>query len=455
MSDYLEKRNEGINFLNLYNPNTFKLINEENLNKAIPCFQESINNAPNEEEIYKSSILMEETYEKLISGIEKDTIYHQDIYNKYMYYSSNLMKTLSTNLKLSNKFNDPKTEKINLSAKNVIMEIPLKDIGSNAYEMIENFIDEKETYYFLISNLMRHYLNEGIKLYEKGESIPAKNMFNIILNEIFKHYKLDDNLEKLEIKEEIKEDIEDIIESAIFYVKRIDAEILIKKGDQKLNEALNESDEIDMDDVTESLTYYRNALNEINKSKLTPDIELEAICFSNIAKIMYRIFKNKKKIDKIKGYVSQSVNLGLSLSPKNVGNEKWYIEATNILQEIRDEELKEEEKNNDLLRTEMMKKEESIFLELNEKKKESNIAFIKFILEKYPYKGYKNDGKNIEEEFSKDNKNFIKTLVAKYHPDRYPKNTEEEKKHYVIIHEISVILNGMYSIYDSVNRKDA
>ena len=295
MSDYLEKRNEGINFLNLYNPNTFKLINEENLNKAIPCFQESINNAPNEEEIYKSSILMEETYKKLISGIEKDTIYHQDIYNKYMYYSSNLMKTLSTNLKLSNKFNDPKTEKINLSAKNVIMEIPLKDIGSNAYEMIENFIDEKETYYFLISNLMRHYLNEGIKLYEKGESIPAKNMFNIILNEIFKHYKLDDNLEKLEIKEEIKEDIEDIIESAIFYVKRIDAEILIKKGDQKLNEALNESDEIDMDDVTESLTYYRNALNEINKSKLTPDIELEAICFSNIAKIMYRIFKNKKK----------------------------------------------------------------------------------------------------------------------------------------------------------------
>jgi hypothetical protein len=160
MSDYLEKRNEGINFLNLYNPNTFKLINEENLNKAIPCFQESINNAPNEEEIYKSSILMEETYKKLISGIEKDTIYHQDIYNKYMYYSSNLMKTLSTNLKLSNKFNDPKTEKINLSAKNVIMEIPLKDIGSNAYEMIENFIDEKETYYFLISNLMRHYLNK-------------------------------------------------------------------------------------------------------------------------------------------------------------------------------------------------------------------------------------------------------------------------------------------------------
>ena len=77
-----------------------------------------------------------------------------------------------------------------------------------------------------------------------------------------------------------------------------------------------------MDDVTESLTYYRNALNEISKSTFSQDIELEAICFSNIAKIMYRIFKNKKKRNKIKGYVMQSVNLGLSLMPKNVGKEK-------------------------------------------------------------------------------------------------------------------------------------
>ena len=55
----------------------------------------------------------------------------------------------------------------------------------------------------------------------------------------------------------------------------------------------------------------------------------------------------------------------------------------------------------------------------------------------------------------KDNKNFIKTLVVKYHPDRYPKGTEEEKEYYVIIHEISIILNGMYSLYEDMNGKDA
>jgi hypothetical protein len=40
-----------------------------------------------------------------------------------------------------------------------------------------------------------------------------------------------------------------------------------------------------MDDITDALTCYRNALNEISKNKL--DIELEAICYSNLATIMH------------------------------------------------------------------------------------------------------------------------------------------------------------------------
>ena len=75
-------------------------------------------------------------------------------------------------------------------------------------------------------------------------------------------------------------------------------------------------------------------------------------------------------------------------------------------------------------------------------------------MEKYPFKGYK-PKKNIDEEYTKDNKNFIRTLTVKYHPDRYPKNTQEEKEHYVIIQEISIILNNMYSIYEDMNGKDA
>ena len=297
--EYKEKREEGIENLKKYNPDTFNLVNEKFLLKAESLFQDSINKSPNEEESYKSSIYLEETYEKLLSGISPDYLNHQDVFNQYLHYSLRLMNIISKNIQYSLKFKDLKHEFYQIIAVNLIKELPIKYIGLNAYDMIEYFKSMKELYYLLISTLMRNYFNYGFKIYNSEKIIESKNIFYSI-QDIFKHYKLDDNLNTLNINSITKDEINDVLESSNFYIKRIDAEILIKKGDEKLISALNESDEIDMDDVTESLTYYRNALNEISKSTFSQDIELEAICFSNIGKIMYRIFKNKKKEIKLK-----------------------------------------------------------------------------------------------------------------------------------------------------------
>ena len=453
-NEYLKKREEGLQFLNEFDKNNFALINDKKLNKAIPLFQESINKAPNKEEAYESSILLQDTLEKLLSIVEKDKIEkHDDIYRKYIYYSSKLMTILANNMKYSQQLKDSKEDFYKNIAVNIIKEIPLKNIGNTAYEMIGHFSPFKEAYYELISSLMRHYFNYALNLFENKKIIPSKNFFLSVFD-IQSNYNIDVKaLDKLKISKEIKTEIEDVIESSNFYINRIDAMIELQKGDELYEQGVNAEESMDMDDIREALTCYRNALNEINKIKENKDIELEAICYSHIAKIMYRIFKNKKQNNKIKSYVLTAVNLGISLAPKNVGKEKWYIDATNILQEIRNEEAREEERNDDQYREELKKRKEEIFKELYAKKEESNLVFVKFILEKYPYKGYKNNG-NIEEEFSKDNKNFLKTLTVKYHPDRYPKNTEEEKEMYTIIYEISTILNQMYSIYDDYQRKD-
>ncbi len=93
--------------------------------------------------------------------------------------------------------------------------------------------------------------------------------------------------------------------------------------------------------------------------------------------------------------------------------------------------------------------EDNILKELNFRIIDSHIDFIKFILEKYPYKGYKKND-DIDAKFKKNPSSYIQSLVIKYHPDRYPKNTEEEKKKFVIIHEISAILNNLYVYYDKL-----
>ena len=330
MSISKQKRDEGLIYLNKYDKNTFNLINEKNLNKAIPLFQESINQGINDEEKYESSKLLQDTLEKLISGIEKDKLHHQDIYRNYIYYTIKLMEVLANNMKYSQKMNDAKEDFYSSIAQNIIREIPLKDIGQNIYEMINFFKGFTETFYSLIGDLMRHYFNDAFKLYDSGKIVLSKNIFYTVFD-IQVKYEIDiEKLDKLNIRQLIKDEIKDVLESSNFYIKRIDALIEIENGDKYFKAALLENDEIDMDDITDALTCYRNALNEISKNKL--DIELEAICYSNLATIMHRVYKNKKKMKKIKEYVLQAVNLGMSLAPKNVGNEKWFINASNILQ---------------------------------------------------------------------------------------------------------------------------
>ena len=163
--EYKAKREERIENLRQYNQNTFNLINEKYLLKAASLFQDSINKSPNEEESYKSSIYLEETYEKLLSGISTDYLKYQDVFNQYMHYSLQLMNIISNNIKYSLKFNDLKHEFYQIIAVNLIKDIPLKHIGTNAYDMIEYFKSFKETYYLLISTLMRHYFNYGFNIY--------------------------------------------------------------------------------------------------------------------------------------------------------------------------------------------------------------------------------------------------------------------------------------------------
>ena len=99
--EYKAKREEGIENLRQYNQNTFNLINEKYLLKAASLFQDSINKSPNEEESYKSSIYLEETYEKLLSGISTDYLKYQDVFNQYMHYSLQLMNCSKFNKRYS------------------------------------------------------------------------------------------------------------------------------------------------------------------------------------------------------------------------------------------------------------------------------------------------------------------------------------------------------------------
>ena len=94
---------------------------------------------------------------------------------------------------------------------------------------------------------------------------------------------------------------------------------------------------------------------------------------------------------------------------------------------------------------ELKKQKPEIFEEIEIKFKKGNLDFIKFCLEKYPINNFSVN--NVEEKFNQNPSNYLRKMIAKYHPDRLEKNTKEEKEKYLIINEIVKKFNNIYWEY--------
>jgi hypothetical protein len=432
----IKKREQGKLLLNKFSKNASNNENERNLTKAIPLFQESINESKHDmSNAYESSKLLLETFEKLSSLIEKDQIYKGNNFNNFIWYNNMMMKLLKDNLSFSQQSKDGNEESFINKSKTIIENLPLENIGNNAYNMIENFKQFPNLYFELIVILMKNYIKEGLKLYNSDKLSLAKNTFYSV-SDIRDHYELSQNLEKLEINPSIKRDINEVIGEAELYYRKINARFDIQKGIDTFEQINADDDEYDKQaDGTVSITHFRNALKEIQKIEKKNN-ELEVICLSYISVIMWKIFQYTNKMDKVKEYVDQVIKYGKDNKKES---ENWYKKAVEVSEDIiKRKEMRDDFEKND---------EEKVLKLLQEKAEKSHLEFIKYILEKYPYKGYKKN-EDIESKFNKNKLSFIRSLVVKYHPDRYPKVTEEEKKKFVIIHEISAILNNIYVYYD-------
>ena len=97
-----------------------------------------------------------------------------------------------------------------------------------------------------------------------------------------------------------------------------------------------------------------------------------------------------------------------------------------------------------------------IFNEINKKYEEirknfkkNSINFIKFLLNKYPPKDYDNSI-DVEKEFKKNPSKLMKKLARKYQSDHIDNETIEEKKMFIIIREIEVLIT---TLWETINER--
>ena len=444
-----------------------------------------------------------------LEQINKKVLTAEWLKDKYIYFICVLFTCYSKALSLNSQKQEDKSFIDSIQEKvifyfNIVKEFNMKALRG----MAEIFKNQKNFFHFLLLKIMRIHLNNGIKFLDKKELKFAKIQFEDTLMFANKNKLIECNFEG-----ELKEDYNDIIDSCKFNIKRIKAQILMDEAETNLKNAIENSEDINIYLVNLALDQYKNAYkiisrdyNNINVKKKFPkfqiselkynlfydlesnnniskkgtsisndninydeseeeinneyngnsciDIEYEAICLANIIKIKYEILKNKSNLTKLLNDANKSIQLGESLSPKNVSSEPWFINIRKLQFEIQKEiDLMEEKEVSQKL--EQVKNEcKSILDEIEENSKKTNIEFIKYILSKHPYEGYV-PIENIEDKVKNDLVNFLTDLKKHYNEQNFnPKsNDEDELKKYVIAEKISKHLNQIILCFEKDERR--
>lgn len=155
--------------------------------------------------------------------------------------------------------------------------------------------------------------------------------------------------------------------------------------------------------------------------------------------IYYKVLKLKARAKK---YFLNAVSMALSVN-KNFGEEAWYDNVTTYLQEIRNEEIIQEDKDLALYRAKFMELCKVELSEIELQRKKSHKSFVKFILDKFKVAGQTLDLK--EEDLSSGNmKKALLKVIRVYHPDKQKKH---DKKWCFLAEEISKHLTNIYELY--------
>jgi hypothetical protein len=231
-------------------------------------------------------------------------------------------------------------------------------------------------------------------------------------------------------------------EKCITEIKKINAYSLVEIDKSKQSGKLYEkTDNVNREELLLILDNYRDALNNLEK---TNEYESEAIIIGNIVKIKYKYLDNTD-YNSLRRLAEQCIQIS-KLMNQNLEQFKWYLEITSILNELRKRFEDQERFEQETFENKFKNEKKQIFDEIAEARKKSNVEFIKFILQNHPpKKSPVKKNKTVEQLWENDKKSFLETLSARYNPDKYPKNTDDEKLKYTIYHTISSEINAILS----------
>ena len=291
-------------------------------------------------------------------------------------------------------------------------------------------------------------------LVKKAESVLSKNLkfsrYNakylfqngLQINELFIKSERD-----LSRNLEIRNRYQQCIDKCKGEIKKINANSLVNLEKIKSSNNLFENEEnMNREQLLLLLDNFREVIQNIQGLN---EAITEAKILANIVKINYNFLSNTNYVD-LRRLAEQSVALAKSTN-QNVERYKWYLQISSILQELRNKLEDIEKTNQENFENKCKTEHKIIFDKIKENRKKTNIEFIKFILNEHkPNTSPLKENQTVDKAWNKDKKKFLQRLSARYNPDNYSRETEEERLRYTIMKTISTEINAILSEFEPV-----
>ena len=434
----------------------------KNYKKEMNYFYTEYNNSYSSKDKYKYIYNFGETVVAFLNTFEKEG--NDTLGNKYFLYIKVLFESYRILIELNSIIND-KDKKVVIDNSKKFLEIlsTFKNINYNNYiELLNlfvidlNFEEKKEPFekqkqiiesrndilYDLAVFVMELILKKAESILSNNQKFSrynAKYLFQncIKINEIFIKSERD-----LSRNLEIRNRHQQCMEKCKGEIKKINANSLVNL------EQLNSSDELIKNEEYLSreqlLILLDNFREVIQNIQGLNDPITEAKILGNIVKINYKFLTNTNYVE-LRRLAEQSVALAKSTN-QNVEKYKWYLEISSILQELRTKLEEIERINQEKFENKCKTEHKNIFDEIETYRQKTRIEFIEFILNKHPPNTNPlKKNQTVSQAWNKNAKNFCEKLSARYNPDNYPKDTEDEKLRFTIMRTISTELNAILS----------
>ena len=378
---------------------------------------------------YNSAII------KYLNFFEKN--YKDTSSEKYLYLLEKLFKSYTYF------FNTSIKALVNLNEKIVIkgnIEMFLKKISVNApfriklllseFKNVENdnFIERLDIFVFAMK-LIYKKAQDNINKNDKSLKLFAKTLFEECIM-ISKTFIKEEDLSKMQYDlmksyKEIMEDCDKKIKLIISTVSLFEIESLKSSG-KLINKDLPKDDLNILSDNLESALKIINSIDHLNENKEA--LETKAFYLANIVKIEFLKKENNINLEHLENYAQESISI-LETFGNEYKKKDWYKEIVRLKESI------DKMKNipaPPVLNIDIDELEEQFSTLLNQ----GDEVLLRYILENFPYNGYKFSEETIEE-YKKNKMDFLNNLRRRYGFNDFKNYFNTKKSNNDILSEVN------------------